>query len=239
MDYHWKVISYDAKGKNFVLEKNSPKLCTSYNTAGFENVVSIDSGLKSLQNKKVDDDSNTSKKNVSMEAQYKVCVNTGDIVTTQRDSDTGNSTKLDINEICGSTEKDRGSPAEYSSGFCSVVGHIGDSNLTVTSQNQEHHEAGIVAIPHGDVSLTVTEYDQGQGDVKRKCVQLAFSLSKLKARLKGRTENRDTKERTNVFHAKISPTDNQAAENELRKSVDSINFSLHKFFETGYVCEPM
>ena len=69
--------------------------------------------------------------------------------------------------------------------------------------------------------MTVTEYDDNQGDVKRKYVQVPFSLSKLKERLKGRTKGiGQPRERTNAFHAKISPTDNQEAENELRKSVD-------------------
>ena len=73
-------------------------------------------------------------------------------------------------------------------------------------------------IPGGDTCLTVTEYDESQLDIKRKSVKVPFSVLRLKERLKRRIKCADNmKERTNRFHAKISPTDNQAAENELRK----------------------
>ena len=66
--------------------------------------------------------------------------------------------------------------------------------------------------------MTVTEYDESQLDIKRKSVQVPFSVLRLEERLKRRIKCADKmKERTNRFHAKISPTDNQAAENELRK----------------------
>lgn len=73
------------------------------------------------------------------------------------------------------------------------------------------------ASPKNHDEVMVTEYDTAHREKKRKCVQMHFSLTEIKRRVhqKSKCTGADNFTRTNLFHAKISPTDNQAAENEL------------------------
>ena len=130
-----------------------------------------------------------------------------------------------ISDKVPSEEKERTSDGDSNPVLCHNVEPRCDNNSNTANLTLESSETldceqakWTRGTPGGDTCLASTEYDESQVDVKRKSVEVPFSVVKLEERLKRRSKCADKmKERTNRFHAKISPTDNHAAENELRK----------------------
>ena len=143
--------------------------------------------------------------------------------------ETGCRKKIDsrqyINDKVSSGENERTSACDNNPVLCQSVEPQSDYNSSIPKFTLEstqspncEKEKRTSGTPGGDTCFTVTEYDESQLDIKRKSVKVPFSVLRLEERLKRRISCADKmKERTNRFHAKISPTDNQAAENELRK----------------------
>ena len=135
-----------------------------------------------------------------------------------------------------SEENERTSDGDSNPVLCQSVEPHCDNNSNIpklTLESSEtlncEQEKWTTGAPSGDTCLAFTEYDESQVDVKRKSVKVTFSVVKLEERLKRRSKCADKmKERTNKFHAKISPTDNQAAENELRKFFRSYVSIIYK-----------
>ena len=131
-----------------------------------------------------------------------------------------------INDKVSSEENETASACDSNPVLCHSVEPHCDNNSNIPKFTLESRqtlncekEKSTSGTSGGDTCLTLTEYDESQLDIKRKSVKVLFSVLRLEERLKRRIKCADKiKERTNRFHAKISPTDNQAAENELRKS---------------------
>ena len=117
-------------------------------------------------------------------------------------------------------DQDYSDPSVHSEPYCDS-----NSNIKLTLENHEtlnfKNEARTeVESVDDNISVKITEYDEDQL-VKRKSVEVPFSILKLQENLKRRgKQSKQIKERTNKFHAKISPSDNQAAENELRRRLN-------------------
>ncbi len=107
----------------------------------------------------------------------------------------------------------------------------GEEDCETTTENKLKHPFQKDSC--GD-TVTVTEFDVAPDkcDVtKRKCVEVKFSMRGLKRNLKekertAKIERERKEERRNVFHAKIAPGDNQAAETELSECACASNYAL-------------
>ncbi|XP_019640995.1 PREDICTED: mismatch repair endonuclease PMS2-like isoform X4 [Branchiostoma belcheri] len=81
-------------------------------------------------------------------------------------------------------------------------------------------------------------FDQ-EANIHRKEIKVAFSMDSLRQKLKRRAESKETAERMGrTFRAKISPTDNQAAEEELRREISKDKFRQMEIlgqFNLGFI----
>ncbi|XP_068233052.1 mismatch repair endonuclease PMS2-like isoform X2 [Palaemon carinicauda] len=69
------------------------------------------------------------------------------------------------------------------------------------------------------------EYDPEDYTANRKSRTIRFSLESLKEKIKSSIERKERKDLIRRFHAKIAPTDNQSAEDELKKEISKDMFA--------------